>query len=126
MPGLFSGFCTRAKHEMCSVPKTIYLHRRVPSTSETEGGNGGILTEWRAELQASPGSVPAGEHVEGVKPGNMAYSVGSSLAVPLFPNTVDCRLASYSHSLAKANTASYYNISFSMVMLHNTESDPQW
>jgi hypothetical protein len=33
--------------------------------------------------------------------------------------------ASYSHSLAKANTASYYNIRFSMVMLHNAESDPQ-
>ncbi|XP_038834994.1 nuclear factor 1-like isoform X4 [Salvelinus namaycush] len=59
------GFCTRVKHEMCPVPKTIYPHRRVPSTSETEGGNGGILTEWRVESRAPGQSRLSPSETEG-------------------------------------------------------------
>lgn len=36
MPGLFSGFCSGANHEMCLSPKTIYPLRRVSLRRDRE------------------------------------------------------------------------------------------
>lgn len=72
MPGLFSGFCSGANHEMCLSPKTIYLLRRV-SRPQRDRKEEEEEQEKECSGQCSLSGRPARKEGE---PGNKAYSPG--------------------------------------------------
>ena len=74
MPGLFSGFCSGANHEMCLSPKTIYPLRRVSRPQrDREEEEEEKEQEKECSAQCSLSGRPARKEGE---PGNMAYSPG--------------------------------------------------
>lgn len=75
MPGLFSGFCSSANHEMCLSPKTIYPLRRVsrPQRDREEEEEEEKEQEKERYGQCSISDRPARKEGE---PGNTAYSPG--------------------------------------------------